>query len=200
MPAMLRRLAALASFAALCALPRAALALDHVDPYICPTHTQDSGLDCFLEAVPQTYTMCRHIKGIEIIEFGMVGAQEGVNGAKTEYCIDKHKILIVRPYQAALREVASRREMVQGLRKLYDEWLDSLAKLVPTPGETDEAYKRRVVLPYTEFNAQIDTIRTLAASQAAPKQAKAAKAKSSKPAKTTKTAKPPPAEQSAKDK
>ena len=85
-------------------LPASAFALDKVDPYICPTQTQGSGIDCFLEAVPQTYTMCRHIKSIEIIEFGLAGAQEGVHGAKTEYCIDKHKLLIVRPYQAALRE------------------------------------------------------------------------------------------------
>src|SRR5215831_14331852 len=113
-----------------------ARALDKVDPYICPTHTQDSGLDCFLEAVPQTYTMCRQIKSIEIIEFGMTGAQEGVNGAKTEYCIDKHRLLITRPYQAALRESANSKDAVQGLRKLYDAWLDSLAKLIPTAGET----------------------------------------------------------------
>ncbi|HTS22638.1 MAG TPA: hypothetical protein VMN79_12615 [Casimicrobiaceae bacterium] len=155
----------------------AALALDKVDPYICPTHTQDSGIDCFLEAVPQTYTMCRHIKGIEIIEFGLTGAQEGVNGAKTEYCIDKHKILIVRPYQAALREGARKKEIVEDLRKLYDLWLDSLAKLVPAAGETDDAYKQRVVRPYAAFNEQIEAIHTLVAVPArAPKASKATKA------------------------
>src|ERR1700757_4755704 len=139
-----------------------AYALDKVDPYICPTKLEGSGLDCFLEAVPQTYTMCRHIKGIEIIEFGLAGAQEGVNGAKTEYCIDKHKILIVRPYQAALREAARKTEMVKDIRKLYDTWLESLAKLVPGPGEADDAYKQRVVRPYAEFTEQIKAIRALA--------------------------------------
>jgi len=156
-------------------------ALDKVDPYICPTQTQGSGIDCFLEAVPQTYTMCRHIKGIEIIEFGMAGAQEGVNGAKTEYCIDKHKILIVRPYQAALRESATKTEMVKGIRKLYDTWLESLAKLVPNPGETDEVYKQRVVGPYAEFNEQIKAIRALAVAPAQP--AKATKATKAPPKK-----------------
>jgi len=155
-------------FAAASALSPSALALDKVDPYICPTQTQGSGIDCFLEAVPQTYTMCRHIKSIEIIEFGLAGAQEGVHGAKTEYCIDKHKLLIVRPYQAALRESARKKEMVAGLRKLYDAWLDSLIKLVPGPGETDEAYKQRVVRPYAEFNDEIHAIRTLATTPAAP--------------------------------
>ena len=53
-------------------------------PYICPTMHTGSGTACFLEAIPQTYTMCRHIKSIEVIEFGLMGAQEGVNGAKTE--------------------------------------------------------------------------------------------------------------------
>jgi hypothetical protein len=153
-----------------------AAALDKVDPYICPTKTAGSGLDCFLEAVPQTYTMCRHIKSIEIIEFGLTGAQEGVNGAKTEYCIDKHKLLIVRPYQAALRESAKKKAMVEGLRKLYDVWLESLAKLVPQPDESDDAYKQRVVRPYAVFNEQIQAIRAIAeAPPAAAKPAKASK-------------------------
>jgi hypothetical protein len=164
----------LACFAAASSFPSDALALDKVDPYICPTKTQGSGLDCFLEAVPQTYTMCRHIKSIEIIEFGLAGAQEGVHGAKTEYCIDKHKLLIVRPYQAALRESAQKKEMVQGLRKLHDAWLESLAKLVPGAEETDEAYKQRVVRPYAEFNEQIQAIKAMAEAPAA--QAKPAKA------------------------
>jgi hypothetical protein len=136
-------------------------ALDKVDPYICPTATQGSGVDCFLEAVPQTYTMCRQIKSIEIIEFGLKGAQEGVNGAKTEYCIDKHRLSITRPYQAALRESARSKEAVQRLRELYDAWLASLAKLVPAPDETDEIYKQRVVLPYADFSERIVAIRAL---------------------------------------
>jgi hypothetical protein len=170
----------LASFAAASFLfSSPAPALDKVDPYICPTKTQGSGLDCFLEAVPQTYTMCRHIKSIEIIEFGLTGAQEGVHGAKTEYCIDKHKLLIVRPYQAALRESAKKKEMVEGLRKLYDAWLDSLAKLVPQPDESDDAYKQRVVRPYAVFSEETRAIRAMA--EAPPPAAKPAK--SSKPAK-----------------
>src|SRR5439155_9095914 len=118
--ATMRRYARLPLLAAVSFLSAAAFALDKVDPYIYPTQAQGSGIDCFLEAVPQTYTMCRHIKSIEIIEFGLAGAQEGVNGAKTEYCIDKHKILIVRPDQAALREAARSKEEVQGVRQLND--------------------------------------------------------------------------------
>jgi hypothetical protein len=166
-------------------LSSAAFALDKVDPYICPTQTQGSGIDCFLEAVPQTYTMCRHIKSIEIIEFGLAGAQEGVHGAKTEYCIDKHKILIVRPYQAALREAARSKEEVQSVRQLYDVWLESLAKLVPGPDETDEGYKQRVVRPYGDFNERIKAIRALAEAPAkaapAAKTAPASKRKKTSP-------------------
>ena len=171
---------ALAFVPALFAAP--AYALDKVDPYICPTKLEGSGLDCFLEAVPQTYTMCRHIKSIEIIEFGMTGAQEGVNGAKTEYCIDKHRLLITRPYQAALRESANSKDAVEGLRKLHDMWLDDLAKLIPVAGETDDAYKQRVVLPYRDFTEQTTKIRASveAAAKSAPPVGAKPKKKTSK--------------------
>jgi hypothetical protein len=135
-------------------------ALDKVDPYICPTMEKGSAIDCFLEAIPQTYTMCRHIKSIEVLEFGLAGAEEGVNGAKTESCIDKHKLSVNRPYQAALRAARNANE-VQSLRKLYAIWLDSLAKLHPMAAETDEEYKARVVRPYAEFTAQISAIHAL---------------------------------------
>lgn len=161
--------------------PNVAAALEHVNPYICPNNAQGSGMDCFLEAVPQTYTMCRHIKGIEIIEYGMAGAQEGVNGAKTESCIDKHKLLIVRPYQAALREAAHSKEIVLRLRQLYDLWLGSLAKLLPAPGEGDEAYKQRVVGPYGEFSEQISAIRTMAEAPTQPAGARVSKGKTKAP-------------------
>src|ERR1700722_16511386 len=138
-------------------------ALDKVDPYICPTMLNGSGTECFLEAVPQTYTMCRQIKSIEIIEFGLTGAQEGGNGAKTEYCIDKHKLSLTRPYQAALREAARNKDEVVAIRKLYDVWLDSLAELFPGEKQTDDGYKQRVSRPYGEFNEQIKSIRALAA-------------------------------------
>ena len=137
----------------------AAHALDKVDPYICPTQLKGSGMDCFLEAVPQTYTMCRQIKSIEIIEFGLQGAQAGVNGAKTEYCIDKHRLTMARPYEAALHEGGRSKATVDGLTRLYKTWLASLAQLVPLAGESDDLYKQRVLLPYGVFNEQIKQIR-----------------------------------------
>jgi hypothetical protein len=162
------------------ALPAApASALDKVDPYICPTTAKGSGVECFLEAVPQTYTMCRQIKSIEIIEFGLKGAQEGVNGAKTEYCIDKHKLSIARPYQAALREGARSTELVQSLRQLYDVWLESLVKLTPAVDEADEGYKQRVIGPYAEFDERIKAIRALGAAPA-PKRVAAPASKTKK--------------------
>lgn len=144
-----------------------ALALEKVDPYICPTMEKGSGTDCFLEAIPQTYTMCRHIKSIEVIEFGLAGAQEGVNGAKTDSCIEKHKLSVNRPYQAALKSARNSAE-VQSLRKLYAAWLDSLAKLRPTGAESDEEYKKRVELPYADFNEQIKSIHALVDAPLAP--------------------------------
>jgi hypothetical protein len=164
------------------ALPVApASALDKVDPYICPTAAHGSGMECFLEAVPQTYTMCRQIKSIEIIEFGLTGAQEGVHGAKTEYCIDKHKLSIARPYQAALREAARSKETARDLRQLYDVWLESLAKLAPAPDEADEGYKQRVVRPYGEFTERIRAIRALHEAAAKPVAAPVSKRKKTAP-------------------
>ncbi|MEP6996404.1 MAG: hypothetical protein ABI900_02085 [Betaproteobacteria bacterium] len=160
-------LAWLAFTALLPAVP--ASALDKVDPYICPTAVNGSGTDCFFEAVPQTYTMCRQVKSIEIIEFGLEGAQQGVNGAKTEGCIEKHKRLIARPYQAALHEAGRNKAKVQGLHALYATWTDSMAKLTPAPNEVDASYKQRVVHPYGEFDAQIKVLREPPAAAAAPK-------------------------------
>jgi len=156
-------------------------ALDKVDTYICPTTHQGSGTDCFLEAIPQTYTMCRQIKSIEVIEFGLTGAQEGVNGAKTDGCIDKHKLSIARPYQAALRDSAHNKTKVQSLHKLYDTWLESLTKLRPAATETDEGYKLRVVRPYGDFNEQIKTIRELADATPPPTVKRSAKKTPAKP-------------------
>ena len=182
---VVRNLSVFAALALCAALaPTPAQALDKVDTYICPTQFQGSGIECFLEAVPQTYTMCRHIKHIEIIEFGLTGAQEGTNGAKTEYCIEKHKLSLTRPYQAALREAARSKDEVQGLRKLYDTWLDSLAKLVPVAGESNEAYLKRVSQPYSVFNEQIAVIRTLDKEAAAPAAKPAPEAATKKKAKS----------------
>jgi hypothetical protein len=150
-------LALLAVGALLPALP--AYALDNVDPYICPTALHGSGTDCFFEAVPQTYTMCRQVKSIEIMEFGLAGAQVGVNGAKTEGCIEKHKRLIARPYQAAVREAGRDKAKVQGLQTLYATWTRSLAELTPGPEEIDIGYKQRVTHPYGAFEKQIQALR-----------------------------------------
>jgi hypothetical protein len=96
-------LALLASVALFAPLPAHAQKFEPGSVYICPNQSA-TGLDCYLDAVVHLYTMCRHVKSIEIIEFGHAKAQEGVNGAKSEYCVDKQKINITRPYQAALRE------------------------------------------------------------------------------------------------
>ena len=174
----MRRCPLLALLAVTAFLPAvSAYALDNVDPYICPTALHGTATDCFFEAVPQTYTMCRQIKSIEIIEFGLAGAQEGVNGAKTEGCIEKHKRLIARPYQAALREAGRNKGKVQGLQTLYATWTKSLAELTPGPGEFDVNYKQRVTHPYGAFDAQIKALREPPPAVAAAKPATKAASK-----------------------
>src|SRR5690242_5198341 len=119
---MIARFTTLAALAAVfAAAPAHAQKFEPGSVYICPNQSQ-TGLDCYLDAVVHLYTMCRHVKSIEIIEFGHVKAQEGVNGAKSEYCVDKQKINITRPYQAALRESTGYRDAVEHLRSLQQFW------------------------------------------------------------------------------
>jgi hypothetical protein len=128
------------------------------DTYLCP-HVSGSAIDCYLDAVEHLYTMCRHIKSIEIIEFGYEKSDEGVNGAKTAYCIEKHEQSMKRPLQSALKEAGKRPPTIDALQALYAYWLSSLAALKWSPGESDEAYKTRVAKPYGVFQERATLVR-----------------------------------------
>jgi hypothetical protein len=143
--------------------------------YICPNNAE-TGLDCYLDAVRHLYTMCRNVKSIEVIEFGYEKSQEGVNGAKSEYCVDKQKINITRPYQAALIEVTPSKEAISGLQTLQKLWLEALAGLMWRPGETDEDYKSRVARPYVAFGEWSDSIKKIVATMPKSKAGTAAPA------------------------
>jgi hypothetical protein len=138
--------------------PAAAQKFQPGSPYICPNNDQ-TGLDCYLDAVTHLYTMCRHVKGIEIIEFGYQKAQEGVNGAKSEYCVEKQKINITRPYQAALREASPWHEAIESLRSLQQYWLDAMVSLRWKAGEADDVYQDRVNKIYDELSYRIESVR-----------------------------------------
>ena len=129
--------------------------------YICPNSDGKGQLDCYLDAVMHLYTMCRHVKSIEIIEFGYEKAEEGFNGAKSEYCLVKQRINIIRPYQGALREASVSKQAVEGLRGLQEYWLESLDKLKLNPGESDADYKSRVAKPYDDFRDRGEGIRKI---------------------------------------
>ena len=92
---------------------RAAATLRPANNYICPHSDDKAPLDCYFDAIAHLYTMCKHVKCIEIIEFGYENATEGTHGAKSEYCITKQKQNIAKPYQAALREAA---DIAAGIR------------------------------------------------------------------------------------
>ena len=160
---MPRILLALAAAASLAAAPLAAAQKPPPDPkpetYLCPDALGGKAVDCFLNAVEHLYTMCRQVKSIEIIEFGYEKSEEGVNAAKSEYCVDKHKLSMTRPYQAALREATGSRTAVDGLRALHDLWLKALAGLKWMPGESDEQYKARISEPYTVFSERAAALR-----------------------------------------
>jgi hypothetical protein len=131
--------------------------------YICPNADGKGALDCYFDAVAHLYTMCRHVKAIEIIEFGYEKADEGVNGAKSGYCLDKQKLNMTRPYQAALREASVSRQAVEGIRSLQEYWLQSLGGLKWHQGESDAEYKIRVARPYDDFRERIEGIRKIVA-------------------------------------
>jgi hypothetical protein len=175
MPSPLRNLLALIAVGLLGfatpVLAQKADAAPKPDTYLCPYAT-GGAVDCFLHAVEHLYTMCRQVKSIEIIEFGYAKSTEGTNGTKSEYCIDKHRLSITRPYQSALREATGSRTAVDGLRSIYDAWLKSLGELKWIPGESDAEYKARVEQPYEVFRERALAVR---ASLPAPK-AKAATA------------------------
>ena len=158
--------------------------------YVCPHADKGPPIDCYLDAVQHLYTMCRDVKAIEIVEFGYEKSTEGTNGAKTEYCLDKQKENIRRPYLAALKEASISREAEAALKSLQQTWLSALSNLQWRKGESDAEYKLRVNGPYEEFKDRIAVIRTAYAEDEARRSAVA----TAKHAKYTKHAKPAPAE------
>jgi hypothetical protein len=186
-----RLLSALACALALAAFapPAAAQGASADNPrrYICPKADTAGAVDCFLNAVEHLYTMCRQVKSIEIIEFGYEKSDEGVNGAKSEYCVDKQKLSMTRPYQAALREATGTGAAVDRLRGLYETWLQSLASLKWKSGESDAEYKERVGKPYAIFVEQATAVRVALDDAAAARLAKGQSDKKSAPAAPPKT-------------
>ena len=130
--------------------------------YICPHADGGSGLDCFFDAVQHLYTMCRNVHSLEIIEFGYENSQEGVNAAKYESCVDKQKLNMARPYQAALKESRISKQVTEAVQSLHEFWLQALQHIRWNRGETDEQYKERVnVQPYNDFRDKIAGIQTI---------------------------------------
>jgi len=144
--------------------------------YVCPNSDGKPALDCYFDAVGHLYTMCKHVKSIEIIEFGYEHSTEGTNGAKSESCVAKQKLSMTRPYQAALKSATRSAKAIDGLRELHELWLKALADLPWKPGETDAAYKLRTMLPYEAFAARIVEIQTsIQLAEAKPSKKPAAK-------------------------
>ncbi len=157
-------------------------------PYICP-NTDATGLDCYLDAVVHLYRMCRHVKSIEIIEFGYADAQKGVNGAKSDYCVDKQKINITRPYQAALREATPWAEAVDHLRDLQAFWTSAMGNLRWRDGEDGPDYEYRVDKVFEDLSYKVDDVRVAFTTAPASAVAKGGPAKSSSRAASRTTSK-----------
>ena len=145
--------------------------------YVCPHADGQPALECYLDAVQHLYTMCRNVKSIEIIEFGYEKSAEGTNAAKTEYCLDKQKQNIERPYRAAVKDALRSKHVVEALRALHELWLSALTGLAWRTGESDADYKARVARPYEEFKERIAGIRVALASKPEPPAKRASKQK-----------------------
>jgi hypothetical protein len=128
--------------------------------YVCPNADGKPALECFYDATRHLYTMCRHVKSIEIIEFGYDKAQQGTNGAKSEYCVDKQKQNMWRVYQAALKESFPSSDASKLITNLHEFWLDSLAKLRYVAGETDDEYKARTTKVYEVIEIRVNDIKS----------------------------------------
>ena len=129
--------------------------------YVCPNADGAPPLDCYFDAVRHLYTMCRHVKSIEIIEWGFEKAQEGVNDAKSTSCIEKQRGNMTKPYQAALKEAALSKQAVDGVKSLNEAWNYALADLKWRKGETNDDYLTRTVTPYRDFEERIDGIKLI---------------------------------------
>ena len=163
--------------------------------YVCPHADNAGALDCFFDAVQHLYTMCRNVHSIEIIEFGYEDSQEGLNAAKYESCVEKQKLNMTRPYQAALKEARISKQATEGVHSLHEFWLGAMNRIRWTRGETDEQYKERVnVRTYQEFRDKIAGIETIVAlvreRTAPPKSARPAASSAQAPKATPKAAKP----------
>jgi hypothetical protein len=131
--------------------------------YICPETDGRPALDCYFEAVAHLYTMCKHVKSIEIIEFGYENATEGTHGAKSDSCVVKQKQNMTKPYQAALHQAAISKQASDAVRSLQDYWLVALSDLGWRKGESDDEYKARTLAPYEKFNERIGGIKEIMA-------------------------------------
>lgn len=129
--------------------------------YVCPNADGGPALECFLDAVRHLYTMCKHVKSIEIIEFGYEASEDGTNGKKSEFCVEKQKANIARPFQVAMKEAAASKAAVQELRELHAYWLDALSALRWRAGEPPDDYLFRTALVYPSFDDRVGMIRVL---------------------------------------
>ena len=157
---------AVAALAALAAAPASAQKMIGGNPgpaynYVCPNADGAPPLDCYFDAVRHLYTMCRHVKSIEIIEWGFEKSQEGVNDAKSNSCIEKQRGNMAKPYQAALKEAALSKQAVDGVKSLNEAWQYALGDLKWRKDETNDDYLTRTVTPYMDFEERIDGIRLI---------------------------------------
>lgn len=126
-------------------------------PDIC-TEPNRSALACLVNAVEYTYRMCQQVHSIVVLEFGLDGARDAVNGAKYHSCVDKHVRSLAGPFREALREARISPDVIRNVKVLHGTWLQAMQSLHGQPGETVETYMVRVTEPYLSFSEHAERL------------------------------------------
>ena len=100
--------------------------------------------------------MCRHVKSIEIIEFGYEKSARGRQRRQERILRRQAPAVDHAPVPGGAARGHARRTAVDGLRALHDLWLKALAEPQVDPGETDDEYKARVAKPYDDVQRAIE--------------------------------------------
>ena len=129
--------------------------------FVCPNADTLGATECFLDATEHLYTVCRHVKAIELIEYGFEKARDTINNTKSDYCRNKQKVSMPRYFEAALREAqnSSSCATAHHINQLYAVWTASMIALKQLPDETEQEYQRRIDVPYRAFAAYKQHIR-----------------------------------------
>lgn len=103
-----------------------------------------SAIECYIASSQVALQRCLTIEQMAIIEFGYEQAYQETNGEKVNGCISKFNRDMVKPYQAALKQVTKNKLAAEQLKKLHEYWQATMASIRPLPSETLAVHLERL--------------------------------------------------------